>query len=54
MKVICKKCKGEGIIPDKAEYIFTFGIAWIFDKLTNDRYGWVKCPRCKGNGFLKF
>jgi hypothetical protein len=54
MKVICSKCKGEGKVPDIAERVFTLGISWVFDKLSPNRIGWERCPRCKGKGFLQF
>ena len=53
MKIICKKCGGEGRVPDMAERIFTLGISWVFEKLTQDHRGYVKCPKCNGKGTIK-
>lgn len=55
MKIICTKCKGEGIIPDLMERVFTIGISWVLDKLDpkTAREHWDTCPKCKGKGYMK-
>lgn len=53
MKIVCKKCDGEGLVPDIAERVFTLGISWLYEKMAQDHTGYVKCPKCNGKGHIK-
>lgn len=47
----CPKCKGNGVVLDPAECLFTGGIAFVLG-LLDSRYR-STCPRCNGNGIIR-
>ena len=43
--MVCPTCSGKGLVYDHEAGLMTFGLAYL--------YGKVRCPQCKGKGYIK-
>lgn len=49
--IVCPKCKGKGVVHDKALGVFTLGLTALLECLDDNLK--IDCERCGGSGFVK-
>lgn len=49
-EAVCPRCKGRGVVYDRALGVFTFDIGAVLQSL--DRGLRDTCPRCGGSGYV--